>query len=95
MENDTAAELARLDHVEHHLRRCAAFDETAQSELTFARELTRMRVRKDPDPSRAAGASTQRLTGETRQKAPAQRAHVKTERSDHDGPLAALSGGDR
>jgi hypothetical protein len=37
MENDTAAELARLDLIERHLRRCGAFDETTQSELALAR----------------------------------------------------------
>ena len=48
MENDTTNELARLDRVERHLRRCGAFDETARSELTLARELASMRGTERP-----------------------------------------------
>jgi len=43
MENDPATELARLDRVEWHLRRCGAFDETAKRELALARDLARTR----------------------------------------------------
>ena len=48
MENDTTAELARLDRVERHLRRCGAFDKTVQRELALARELAWMREMKRP-----------------------------------------------
>jgi len=34
MENDTAAELARLDRVERHLRRCDAFDRDGSAHHT-------------------------------------------------------------
>jgi hypothetical protein len=43
MKSDRAAdpvdELARLDHLEYHLRRLDAFGETAQRELALARKL--------------------------------------------------------
>jgi hypothetical protein len=47
MENDTAAELARLDRVERHLRRLDAFSETAQGDLALARELAWKRAAHD------------------------------------------------
>jgi hypothetical protein len=48
MENDTTAELARLDLVERHLQRCGAFDERARRELALARELAWMLGMKRP-----------------------------------------------
>ena len=39
MEHDPVDELARLDHLEYHLRRLNAFGETAKRELALAREL--------------------------------------------------------
>jgi len=39
VENEAAAELARLDRVERHLRRLDAFSETARIDVALAREL--------------------------------------------------------
>ena len=44
MENDTAAELVRLDRVERHLRRLDALTEGAKRDLALARKLVQKRA---------------------------------------------------